>query len=363
MRKIWALLSGLALTGIVAASPVSAQTQIPGEPISIGAVPNATQLYVFLGEDNPPTGTRSFLSEHQPVFTANSNTTPHSNDFWSFPVVNNGVTFSGSFKAHVLEHLRNFTGANDSGSMSGEFISSYHLYGHSNINGTATPQTYIVKGLELYPVHKSGTISNLFDLFIAAGEGGGVVGSHTAIYQEDASAQNIFNGRVGVNESNGGWPTNAQFAVTSAINAGTFYNNGSVGWAIGSRVNSTGAYLMDLHYGGTQVGSITTNGTAASYNTTSDIRLKANIADAGETGKIIDALRVRSWTWRSTGAREPFGFVAQEEYKVFPAAVTPGDNGKTIQRQWSRDDSKLVPLLVKEVQSLRSRVAKLETKH
>ena len=57
---------------------------------------------------------------------------------------------------------------------------------------------------------------------------------------------------------------------------------------------------------------------------------------------------------------QSYGFVAQEEALVYADAVTQGDDGEEITRQWGRDDSKLVPLLVKEIQSLRARVAALE---
>lgn len=100
------------------------------------------------------------------------------------------------------------------------------------------------------------------------------------------------------------------------------------------------------------------SGGVVQYNTTSDARLKTNIADAGDAGPLIDALRVRQWDWKDSGIHSDFGFVAQEEFAVYPPAVSVGDNDPdTIHEQWGRDDSKLVPLLVKEIQSLRSRLA------
>jgi hypothetical protein len=130
------------------------------------------------------------------------------------------------------------------------------------------------------------------------------------------------------------------------------------------RVNDTGSIYQVFNFNGATGGTIapTGGGTGTAYNTSSDQRLKDNIQDCDDAGSIIDALRVRSWTWKSTGWTEAFGFVAQEEAAVYAPAVTAGDDDPdTISRQWARDDSKLVPLLVKEIQSLRARMAQLES--
>ncbi|MBV9548263.1 MAG: DUF2793 domain-containing protein [Alphaproteobacteria bacterium] len=164
--------------------------------------------------------------------------------------------------------------------------------------------------------------------------------------------------------TNGGWTAAAKMAVENGGPGLGLYNNGSTGWALSARVDNSAVAFAQFYYNGsTGVGSITTNGTATAYNTSSDARLKDNIRDAGDAGAILDALKVRQWEWKANGAHEAFGFVAQEEQGVYAAAVTPGDDGDdgdAITRQWSRDDSKLVPLLVKEIQSLRARLAALE---
>jgi hypothetical protein len=108
-------------------------------------------------------------------------------------------------------------------------------------------------------------------------------------------------------------------------------------------------------------GSVSYNRTAGlvSYNTTSDYRLKDNIANAADSGDKVDAIKVRQFDWKETGNHVDYGFVAQELHDVAPHAVTkPDDEDK----MWSVDYSKLVPMLVKEIQSLRARVAQLESK-
>ena len=104
----------------------------------------------------------------------------------------------------------------------------------------------------------------------------------------------------------------------------------------------------------TGVGSVTTNGTTTSYNTTSDQRLKENIVDAPEFGSVIDSIKVRSYDWKSDGSHQRAGFIAQELVTVAPEAVhQPTDT----EEMMAVDYSKLVPMLVKEIQSLRKRLA------
>lgn len=174
----------------------------------------------------------------------------------------------------------------------------------------------------------------------------------------------IWSTEVAINTTLGGNAGSAGFAVLwgqAAQPAIEGYNNASTGEAFRARVDNTNSPLMNLFFATTQVGSISTSTTNAAYNTSSDQRLKNNIQDAGDTGAIIDALRVRSWDWKINDSHEPFGFVAQEEFEIAPFAVTVGDNNPdTIERQWQRDDSKLVPLLVREIQSMRKRLEALE---
>ena len=103
------------------------------------------------------------------------------------------------------------------------------------------------------------------------------------------------------------------------------------------------------------VGAISVDGSSTTYATTSDERLKSNIAAAGDAGATIDAIAVRSFDW-NTGGHVPHGFIAQELAEVIPGAVFVGDDDSP----WGVDPSKLVALLVKEIQSLRERVAALE---
>jgi hypothetical protein len=105
------------------------------------------------------------------------------------------------------------------------------------------------------------------------------------------------------------------------------------------------------------VGTISTNASATTYATSSDYRLKDNITDAPSASDLIDAIRIRSFDWKADGYHQKYGVVAQELDPIAPEAVS---KGKKEDDMWSVDYSKLVPMLVKEIQSLRSRVTQLE---
>jgi len=107
-----------------------------------------------------------------------------------------------------------------------------------------------------------------------------------------------------------------------------------------------------------KVGEInTTGGTTTNYVTSSDQRLKDNIVDAPSASDDIDAIQVRSFDWKANGSHQKYGMVAQELQGVAPEAVSGDADSDDMM---GVDYSKLVPMLVKEMQSLRARVAQLE---
>jgi hypothetical protein len=108
-----------------------------------------------------------------------------------------------------------------------------------------------------------------------------------------------------------------------------------------------------------QIGSITTTSVATLYNTTSDQRLKENIEDADSSSSLIDSLQVRKFDWKEDKSHQRYGFIAQELVTVAPEAVHQPTNEEDMM---AVDYSKLVPMLVKEIQSLRKRILTLENK-
>jgi hypothetical protein len=146
----------------------------------------------------------------------------------------------------------------------------------------------------------------------------------------------------------------------SFYGTGTYYNYHDAGEVI--RWYETGAEAV--------VGSIVVSSSATTYNTSSDRRLKENIEAADPSGSLIDSIEVVKHDWLS-GDHTRYGVVAQDLFEVFPEAVSQGSDGDIVEEErgspeqpeqqvWGVDYSKLVPLLVKEVQDLRIRVAELE---
>jgi hypothetical protein len=124
----------------------------------------------------------------------------------------------------------------------------------------------------------------------------------------------------------------------------------------------TGYFLYFFNDTGGSNGYINqVNNTTVAYTTTSDVRLKNNIRDFQNSGSIIDAIKPRTFDW-NWGGKDATGFIAQELNEVFPEAVSAGDVGDEIDKTWGVDPAKLVPVLVAEIQSLRRRLAALESK-
>ncbi len=106
------------------------------------------------------------------------------------------------------------------------------------------------------------------------------------------------------------------------------------------------------------VGTISTNGSATAYNTSSDRRIKAGIATTSLGLSILMQLPVREFSFiRDQTHATTTGFIAQELFKVFPYAVTTnGDDGigalATGTLPWSVDYGRITPLIVKAVQDI-----------
>ncbi len=136
------------------------------------------------------------------------------------------------------------------------------------------------------------------------------------------------------------------------------------------------------------VGTIFTNGTSTSYNTSSDYRLKENVvADWDATTRLKQLNPVR-FNFIADAATTVDGFLAHEVQDIVPEAisgtkdamrdeqyevtsavfdddgnvVTPAVMGtRSVPDYQGIDQSKLVPLLVKTIQELEARIAALET--
>lgn len=173
-------------------------------------------------------------------------------------------------------------------------------------------------------------------------------------------------GEFYVGANNGSYFTSegARVFPTGSANSSfvAFTNNGNGGTNL-ALVNSNGSTTswnaVVFQFNTTSVGSITCTPTTTSYNQSSDRRLKTAVAPAADAGALLDAVQVVEFDWK-VGGHVRYGVIAQDLHLIAPEVVTPGDSNEEVERPWGVDYSKLVPMLIKEVQSLRARVAALE---
>lgn len=160
-------------------------------------------------------------------------------------------------------------------------------------------------------------------------------------------------------ESGGSVLIGTQSALSLGAKVGILWNSASEQGITLKSSSSTfnGNAIAFINNADSLSGRITQSQTAVAYNTSSDGRLKYDVTDAPDTGQLIDAMKVRSFKWKATDETHRFGFIAQELIGVAPEAVdAPNDPDIPM----GVDYSKLVPILVKELQSVRARLAALE---
>jgi len=147
-----------------------------------------------------------------------------------------------------------------------------------------------------------------------------------------------------------------------ANSGATLYSNAG-GAAANIGVGQAATALVYWYFGTTLIAGVSTNGSSVTYNTTSDGRLKSDVAPVSNSGTLIDTLTPVTFEWTANPSLgTDYGFIAQDVESVFPMAVTagnalqPGEPGFV---PWQIDQSKLMPLAIAELKALRARVASL----
>jgi hypothetical protein len=129
-------------------------------------------------------------------------------------------------------------------------------------------------------------------------------------------------------------------------------------------LNSTNALygIMFTNPNGT-VGNITVSGSATAYNTSSDYRLKENVSYSFDATTRLKKLKPARFNFIADADSTVDGFLAHEVAEVVPEAITGtkdevDDEGKPVMQ--GIDQGKLVPLLVKTILELETRITALE---
>ena len=195
----------------------------------------------------------------------------------------------------------------------------------------------------------------------SSGYGGGKLNFVTAIGGTSVlTMQN--NGNVGIGTTG---PTSQYLQVgpgslvTSNENIGIPFaplsNNGIM---IQATTANTGNAVIFENSSGSSVGSINMTTSATAYNTSSDRRLKENIATTTAGLSTLLQIPVDDFDFISDPTHaQTQGFIAQDLEKLYPYAVTTnGDNGTTplgaSSTPWSVDYGRITPLIVQAVQDI-----------
>ena len=148
------------------------------------------------------------------------------------------------------------------------------------------------------------------------------------------------------------------------------------GMAICDTASTTGG-INFLNSSGTQVGAIFINGASVTYATTSDYRLKENVAPMAGALEIVAKLKPVTYTWKSNGLKCQ-GFIAHELQEIVPECVSGEKDAmefvedldetgkiigkKEIPKYQGIDTSFLIATLVSAIQEQQAMIEELKAK-
>jgi len=128
---------------------------------------------------------------------------------------------------------------------------------------------------------------------------------------------------------------------------------------------------IEFRNGNGYVGEIFTNGSATTYLTSSDYRLKENVDYTFDATSRLKQLKPARFNFKADADTTVDGFLAHEVSSIVPEAISGEKDGTEIYLDDNGDEqtkplyqgidqSKLVPLLVKTIQELEARITELE---
>ena len=144
--------------------------------------------------------------------------------------------------------------------------------------------------------------------------------------------------------------TNAYFDVAS--NSKNVLN-------LGTSNSGTWETLINFRNPNGIVGAILVNGSATSYNTSSDYRLKENEVAISDGITRLKTLKPYRFNFKNDKDKTVDGFFAHEVSSVVPEAISGEKDGEEMQ---GIDQSKLVPLLTSALQEAITKIETLEAR-
>jgi len=218
--------------------------------VGIGVATGGT---VRLNVYQNPTNQNGYVTHQvfaEPVSTSNGAHAHFAGYFLLRTDVAAGVTNSGAHRGCFVSSLRNNKATNNTDAGTLGFLRGAEIqYGHGAQNTSNTPTTTSVTGLHLGPQAGYGTITDMYDLYIAAPNLNlGTVGNHWALYQAGSAQKSYFAGRVGIGTTTPGSKLEVIPGGGQGINclnnggAGTV-NYALMGQAAGTAAANTGVYV------------------------------------------------------------------------------------------------------------------------
>jgi len=202
-------------------------------------------------------------------------------------------------------------------------------------------------------IRASDTTDSVYVDMLAASSGGwiGTQSNHAFLFQTNNTER--------MRLTSGGFllvgTTSQPFGTGNFVSQSNSQTTAVPGVFSDTRSDASGSGMLYFVRNGSLVGQVSTTSTATSYVTSSDRRLKNNIVDAPDGN--IDQIKIRSFDWLTDNTHNTYGVIAQELLEVAPYAVHVPTNPDEMM---GVDYSKLVPMMIKEIQSLKAEVATLK---
>ena len=149
--------------------------------------------------------------------------------------------------------------------------------------------------------------------------------------------------------------------IQTAAGQGTLadFNSSEMGNGYINLCRDDTATIKQIRFGknGSEVGSISTTGSATAFNTSSDYRLKENVIEMTNALDRVSQLKPSRFNFIADADKTVDGFLAHEVQEIVPEAIS-GEKDAVDEEgnpeYQGIDQSKLVPLLVGAIQELKT---------